>query len=205
LIQNPTQSKIRAMEKKNGLDILPFKSPGEWEKWLVKNHASSKGIWLKIFKKDSGKPSVSYAEALDGALCYGWIDGQKNGHHDAAWLQKFTPRRPKSLWSKINTGHAERLIKDGKMKPAGLQQIDEAKKDGRWKKAYHSQSTATYPGDFLKEVGKNKKAKAFLEKLNRVNRYAIIYRLHSAKKPETREKRMKQFIAMLAKGEKLYP
>ena len=193
------------MEKKKGLEILPFKSPQEWEKWLAKNHDSSQGIWIKYFKKASGTPSITYAQALEGALCYGWIDGQGYKYDGKAWLQKFTPRRRKSGWSKNNTGHAERLIQAGRMKPAGLSQIEAARKDGRWAKAYHPQSIATLPEDFLKEVNKNKKAKAFLATLNRVNVYAIIYRLHSAKKPATREKRFKQFLAMLAKGEKLHP
>lgn len=193
------------MAKKSSLDVLPFKSPADWEKWLSKNHSSSKGVWLKIYKKGSGKPTVTYAGALDGALCYGWIDGQKDRHDDEAWLQRFSPRRPNSVWSKINTGHAERLIKAGRMKPAGLKEVETAKKDGRWKSAYHSQSTATYPADFLKEINKNKKAKAFLETLDRTNRFAIIYRLHNAKKTETREKRLKQFVAMLGRGEVLHP
>ncbi len=193
------------MEKLKGLAILPFKSLREWENWLAQNHSASPGIWLKIFKKDSGAGSVTYAEALEGALCYGWIDGQKDRYDEKVWLQKFTSRGPKSGWSKNNTVHAERLIKAGRMKPAGRRQIKAAKKDGRWAKAYHPPSTATLPEDFLKEVNKNKKAKAFLESLNRVNVYAIIYRLQTAKKPETREKRFKQFLAMLAKGEKLHP
>jgi uncharacterized protein YdeI (YjbR/CyaY-like superfamily) len=193
------------MEKKKDLEILPFKSPQEWEKWLTKNHASSQGIWIKYFKKTSGTASITYAEALDGALCYGWIDGQGDKYDEKAWLQKFTPRRPRSGWSKNNTAHAERLIQAGRMKPAGLSQIEAAQKDGRWAKAYHPQSTATLPEDFLREVNKNKKAKAFLATLNRVNVYAIIYRLHNAKKPGTREKRFKQYLAMLAKGEKLHP
>ncbi|HTC20577.1 MAG TPA: YdeI/OmpD-associated family protein [bacterium] len=193
------------MEKRKGLEILPFKSPQEWEKWLAKNHDSSQGIWIKYFKKASGTPSITYAQALEGALCYGWIDGQGDKYDGKAWVQKFTPRRPQSGWSKNNTAHAERLIKARRMKPAGLSQIEAAKKDGRWAKAYHPQSTATLPEDFLKEVNKNKKARAFLATLNRVNVYAIIYRLHSAKKPATREKRFKQFLAMLAKGEKLHP
>lgn len=193
------------MVSKSPLPILSFKSPEDWEKWLGKNHASSKGVWLKIFKKDSGKPTVTYAEALDGALSYGWIDGQKDSHDGEAWLQKFTPRRPKSNWSKVNTGHVERLMKAGRMKPAGLKEVEAAKKDGRWESAYHSQSAATYPGDFLREVGKNKKAKAFLQTLNGANRYAIIYRLKTAKKPGTRERRMKQFVEMLTQGKTLHP
>lgn len=180
--------------------VLSFKTPKEWEKWLQKNHSRSNGVWLKVFKKDSGTATITYAEALDLALCYGWIDGQKKLHDEKAWLQKFTHRRPKSVWSKTNVGHVERLIKAGRMKPAGLQEVEAAKKDGRWKKAYEPQSMATLPEDFLREVSKNKKANDFLKTLNRANVYAIIYRLGSAKKPETREKRMKQFVDMLAKG-----
>lgn len=187
------------------LKIVSFKSAHEWEKWLAKNHAASQGVWLKIFKKDSQTLSVSYREALEGALCYGWIDGQKAALDDKAWLQKFCPRQSKSAWSKINVGHAERLIKAGRMKPAGLQKIESAKKDGRWSKAYHPQSSAKLPEDFLREVNKNTKAKTFLDSLNRPNVYAIIYRLQTAKKPETRLKRINQFVEMLSKGEKLHP
>jgi len=143
------------------LKIISFKSPQEWEKWLAKNHVASRGIWLKIFKKDSQTRSVSYLEALEGALCYGWIDGQKAAYDDKVWLQKFSPRQEKSVWSKINVGHAERLIKTGRMKPEGLKKIVSAKKDGRWSNAYHPQSSAKLPKDFLQEVSKNKKAKAF--------------------------------------------
>jgi len=187
------------------LPVIYFKSTREWEKWLAQNGAASTGIWMKLFKKGSGQTSITYAEALDSALCYGWIDGLKNKFDEKAWVQKFTPRRPQSGWSKNNTEHAARLIKAGRMKPAGLKEINSAKADGRWEKAYHPQSTAVFPADFLKEVSKNKKAKVFLATLNSVNRYAIIYRLQTAKKPETREKRMTQFVAMLAKGEKLHP
>ena len=186
------------------MKIISFKSAHEWEKWLTKNHAASRGIWLKIFKKDSRIISISYSEALDGALCYGWIDGQKAAFDDKAWLQKFSPRQSKSVWSKINVGHAERLIKKGRMKPAGLKKIESAKQDGRWSKAYHPQSSAKLPEDFLREVSKNTKAKVFLETLNRQNVYAIIYRLQTAKKPETRQKRISQFVDMLSKGEKLH-
>jgi uncharacterized protein YdeI (YjbR/CyaY-like superfamily) len=187
------------------LKIISFKSAHEWEKWLAKNHAASKGVWLKIFKKDSLNRSVSYAEALEEALCYGWIDGQKAAYDDKAWLQKFSPRQVKSAWSKVNVGHAERLIREGRMKPAGLKKIESAKKDGRWSNAYHPQSSAQLPEDFLQEVSKDKKAKAFLDTLNRSNVYAIIYRLQTAKKPETRQKRISQFVEMLSKGEKPHP
>ncbi len=187
------------------LKIVSFKSAQDWERWLDENHDSSQGVWLKIFKKDSQTLSVNYPDALDGALCYGWIDGQKAAFDDKVWLQKFGPRRLKGVWSKINVGHAERLIKAGRMKPAGLKLIESAKKDGRWSKAYHPQSSAKLPEDFLRAVSKSRKAKVFLETLNRSNVYAIIYRLQTAKKPETRQKRIKQFVVMLSKGEKLYP
>ncbi|MCF8446984.1 MAG: YdeI/OmpD-associated family protein, partial [Bacteroidia bacterium] len=155
-------------------------------------------------KKDSGKPTISYSEALDIALCYGWIDGQKKAFDEYAWLQKFCPRRAKSIWSKINTGHVERLIKDGRMRPAGLLAVENAKADGRWEKAYDSPSKMTIPEDFLKELSKNKKAEAFFKNLNKTNLFSIGFRLITAKKPETREKRMKEIIEMLAKGEKFH-
>ncbi|HVM31648.1 MAG TPA: YdeI/OmpD-associated family protein [bacterium] len=187
------------------MKIISFQSAREWEKWLAKNHAASQGVWLKIFKKGSGTPSIHYPEALEGALCYGWIDGQKAAHDEKAWLQRFSPRRAKSAWSKINVGRAKRLIQAGRMKPAGLRQIEAAQKDGRWSRAYHPPSAAKWPEDFLRELGKNPKAKAFLETLNRQNAYAIVYRLQTAKKAETRQKRIKQFVEMLSKGEKLHP
>lgn len=187
------------------LKIVSFKSAHEWEKWLAKNHSASQGVWLKIFKKDSQTKSVNFSEALDGALCYGWIDGQKAAYDDKSWLQKFSPRQVKSVWSKVNVGHAERLIKTGRMKSEGLKKIVSAKKDGRWSNAYHPQSSAKLPQDFLREVSKNTKAKTFLDTLNRSNVYAIIYRLQTAKKLDTRQKRISQFVEMLSKGEKLHP
>lgn len=187
-----------------GLPIISFVSAKKLGSWLAKNHKRPDGIWLRIFKKASGKPTVTYKEAVDEALCYGWIDGQMRSLDDQSYIQKFTPRRPRSLWSKINTGNVERLIKAGKMKPAGLIQVEAAKADGRWANAYHSSSNAVMPKDFLKLVNKNKKAKTFFETLNKSNKYAIFYLLNSAKKPETRERRMKKFLDMLVKGEKLY-
>ncbi|MES1181304.1 MAG: YdeI/OmpD-associated family protein, partial [Flavobacterium sp.] len=175
-----------------------------FETWLLKNHDKSSGIWLKIFKKDSGKKTISYAEALDVALCYGWIDGQKQAFDKLAWLQKFCPRRAKSIWSKINTGHVERLITDGKMKPAGLKVVEKAKADGTWEKAYDSPSKTMIPEDFLRELRKNKKAEASFKGLNKTNLFSIGFRLQTAKKPETREKRMKEIIEMLAKSEKFH-
>ena len=182
-------------------EILPFRSSSEFRKWLTANHRQSGGIWLRIFKKNSGEPTVTYAEALDEALCFGWIDGQKQSHDDSSWLQRFCPRRPKSGWSKLNTQHAERLIHAGRMKAAGQAEIDAAKKDGRWTSAYDSPSNATFPEDFLAALRKNKKAQAFFNSLNKANRYAISYRLQTAKKPETGQKRMKTILAMLARGE----
>jgi uncharacterized protein YdeI (YjbR/CyaY-like superfamily) len=182
-------------------EILSFRSPSEFRKWLSANHRQSDGIWLRIFKKDTGEPTVTYAEALDEALCHGWIDGQKQSHDDLSWRQRFTPRRPKSGWSKINTRHAERLIKAGRMKAAGQAQIDAAKKDGRWTAAYDSPSNASFPEDFLAAVRGNKKTNAFFESLSKTNRYAIAYRLQTAKKPETRQRRMEMILAMLNRGE----
>src|SRR5258708_24300061 len=179
-----------------------FKSSADFRRWLEKNHARSDGIWLRIFKKTSGEKSVTYAQALDQALCYGWIDGQKKPFDQQSWLQRFTPRRPKSAWSKINTEHVARLTKDGVMTAAGLKAVEAAKADGRWLAAYASQRNAGPPEDFLKELGKNKKAKAFFETLNKANVYAIVYRLATAKKPETRAKRMKTILAMMAQGKK---
>jgi uncharacterized protein YdeI (YjbR/CyaY-like superfamily) len=172
--------------------------------WLAKQHDKSAGLWIKIAKKGTSIPSVTCDEALDVALCYGWIDGQKGSFDDQYWLQKFTPRRPKSIWSKINTKKAEKLIASGEMKPAGLKAIELAKQDGRWDKAYEGQKDMVVPKDFQAELNKNSKAKTFFSKLNSVNRYAILFRIHNAKKAETRARRIHQFIEMLEKGEKLY-
>jgi uncharacterized protein YdeI (YjbR/CyaY-like superfamily) len=187
------------------LKTLAFKTPLEFRSWLEKNHADTDGIWLRIFKKDSGEKSITYAEALDQALCYGWIDGQKNAHDDRSWLQKFTPRRARSGWSRLNTSHAERLIEAGQMTRAGLAAIEAAKADGRWQAAYDSPRNAAPPDDFLQALEKNKKAKTFFKTLNRANIYAIVYRLQTAKKPETRERRMKKILEMLERGEKFHP
>ena len=191
--------------KSTDLPILPFASKKKWSDWLAKGHDKSAGVWLKLAKKDSDIPSVTYEEALDIALCYGWIDGQKKGFDDKYWLQKFTPRGPRSIWSKINTEKVERLIARGKMKPAGLKAIELAKQDGRWDAAYASQKNVTVPEDFQAELDKNKKALAFFATLNSVNRYAILFRIHNAKKPETRAKRIQQFVEMLERSEKIYP
>ncbi len=190
------------MTKQNTIPTIEFKTAETFETWLVEHHDNSTGLWLKIFKKDSGEKTISYAEALDVALCYGWIDGQKQAFDEKAWLQKFCPRREKSIWSKINIGHVERLINEGRMRPAGLKAVEKAKADGRWEKAYDSPSKMTIPEDFLKELSKNKKAEAFFMGLNKTNLFFIGFRLQTAKKQETREKRMKEIIEMLANGEK---
>lgn len=187
--------------KDRGAEILSFRSSSEFRTWLAANHRQSAGIWLRIFKKDSGESSVTYAEALEEALCFGWIDGQKQRHDEVSWRQRFTARRPKSGWSKINTQHAKRLIAAGRMTAAGRAQINAAKKDGRWTAAYDSPSNATFPEDFLAALRRNRKAQAFFESLNKANRYAIAYRLQTAKKPETKQRRMKMILAMLDRGE----
>jgi len=187
------------------LKTLSFRSSQELRSWLELNHAGSEGIWLRIFKKSSDQKSITYAEALDQALCYGWIDAQKQPCDQNCWLQKFTPRRPKSGWSRINTQHVERLIKAGQMTRAGLQAVEAAKADGRWQAAYDSPRNAAPPEDFLKALSKDQKAKEFFETLNKANIYSIVYRLQTAKKPETREKRMRLILAMLKRGEKFHP
>ena len=191
--------------KSTGLQILPFASKKKWAAWLAKQHDRSAGVWLKLAKKGSDIPSVTYDEAVEVALCYGWIDGQGKGLNDEYWLQKYTPRGSKSIWSKINKEKAEKLIASGEMKPAGLKAIELAKQDGRWEKAYEGQRTMPVPDDFQAELDKSPKAKSFFATLNSVNRYAILFRIHNAKKAETRTRRIRQFVEMLERGEKLYP
>lgn len=186
------------------LSVLPFANKKKWSDWLAKQHNKSMGIWLKLAKKDSGIATVTYGEAVESALCYGWIDGQKKGFDEKYWLQKFTPRGSKSIWSKINTEKAERLIKSGEMKPPGLKAIEAAKKDGRWAQAYESQKTISVPVDFQSALDKNKKAKAFFETLKSAERYSFLFRIQTAKKAETRSKLIKKFVEMLSRHEKLH-
>lgn len=190
--------------EKNGIPIIIFNTQKEFEKWLSKNHNVSNGIWIKFFKKDTGLATFTYSMALDEALCYGWIDGQANKFDEKSYLQKFTPRRKRSMWSQRNTEHIARLILEGKMKPSGLAEVERAKSDGRWDKAYAPPSETVPPKDFLKELSKNKIAKDFWEKLNKTNKYAMIWQIEGAKKEETRIRRIKKFVEMLAKNEKLY-
>jgi uncharacterized protein YdeI (YjbR/CyaY-like superfamily) len=189
---------------KTDLPILPFERQKDWAVWLEKNHSTSSGVWIKLARKASGILSVTYDEALEAALCYGWIDGQRKSHDETSFLQKFTPRGPRSIWSKINTEKAQRLIESGKMKPAGLKAVESARQDGRWDAAYSSQSKAIVPDDLQSELDRNAKAKAFFATLDSRNRYAILHRIHTAKKAETRAKRIEQFVRMLEKKEKIH-
>lgn len=193
------------MRKTDTLPIISFDTQHHWDVWLEENHAAARGIWLKIAKKDTGARSVSYAQALESALCYGWIDGQKAGFDEQYWLQKFTPRGPRSIWSKVNCEKAMALIAEGKIQPAGLQQVELAQADGRWDSAYASQSTISIPDDLQTELDNDAEARAFFSTLDSANRYAILWRIHTAKKPQTRAARIRKFVDMLAKHEKLHP
>ena len=189
---------------KKDLSIVSFESQKECEEWLEQNHALSNGIWLRLFKKNSGIPSINHALALEEALCYGWIDGQAKGYDADSHLQKFTPRRARSIWSKRNIENFERLVQDGRMKPSGMKAAEAAKADGRWDRAYDPPGSMTVPQDFLLELSKDAESLAFFEKLNKANKYAIVWRLQTARRPETREKRMTAILQMLARGEKFH-
>lgn len=193
-----------SVESYKGLPVLYFASQADWEGWLEEHQAGAPGVWLKISKKGSGFDSVSYAEALDLAICYGWIDSQKAALDDDFWLQRFTPRGPRSKWSQRNCAIAEEMIDHGRMKDAGLREVELAKQDGRWEAAYASQSEITVPEDFQAALDRNPVAREFFDTLNSVNRYAILYRLQDAKKPETRLRRMEKFIAMLNEHQTIY-
>lgn len=182
------------------LPVKAFATPKAFRAWLEKNHQKSDGIWVRFFKKASKKKSVSYKEALDEALCYGWIDSTANPFDEESYIQRFTPRRARSVWSKRNRDHVERLIKEQRMTAAGLKEIARAKADGRWDGAYDSPKDMKVPDDFLALLAKNRKASATFKTLNKANLYAIGYRLQSAKKPETRERRMHAILAMLEEG-----
>jgi uncharacterized protein YdeI (YjbR/CyaY-like superfamily) len=184
--------------------ILLFHRPQDWQRWLAANHTTSSGVWLRLSKKGSALQSVSYAEALEAALCYGWIDAQKKPESEQAWLQRFTPRRARSIWSKVNRQKAAALIEAGRMQPAGLLQVERARQDGRWDAAYDSPATAEVPDDFAAALDRNARAKAFFHTLDRANRYAVLWRIQTAKKAETRARRILQFIEMLERHEKLH-
>jgi uncharacterized protein YdeI (YjbR/CyaY-like superfamily) len=187
-------------------DIVTFASAEAFEAWLDENHAASPGIWLRLRKKE-GAPAgaLDYARALDVALCFGWIDGQKAAYDDRWWLQRFTPRRPGSRWSRINRDKATALTDQGRMRPPGQAEIDRARADGRWEAAYDGSRTATVPDDLAAALAEVPAAAAFFETLDRRNRYAVLYRVQEAKKPETRARRIEKYVAMLARGEKPHP
>jgi uncharacterized protein YdeI (YjbR/CyaY-like superfamily) len=183
---------------------LSFKTAEDWERWLEAEHASSDGVWLRFAKKGSGHTSVTYAPALQVALCFGWIDGQAKSEGDTHYVQRFTPRRARSMWSKRNCGYAEKLIESGRMRPAGLAEVERAKADGRWAAAYDAPSTATVPDDLQTALDARPGASAFFAGLDSQNRYAILHRVQTAMKPETRARRIEKFATMCAAGEKVY-
>lgn len=186
------------------LPILPFETAEAWETWLSENWDTAPGVWLQFRKVGSGMPTVTYVEAVEAALCHGWIDGQAKGFDATSHLQRFTRRRARSIWSKINVGRAERLIAEGRMREGGLREVERAKADGRWEAAYEPPSTITVPDDLTHALSVNPEAKAFFETLTGSNRYAILHRLHLAKRPETRERRLRQFVEMLERCEKIH-
>lgn len=185
------------------LPVVLFETPDEWGRW-IESGTNSSGVWIKFAKKNSGVTSINYDQALRVALCYGWIDSSLSKFDDSFYLQKFSPRRPKSIWSKRNCELAEQLIADGEMQPAGLEQINLAQADGRWEAAYDKPSDMVVPEDFLAALAKNKQAEAFFQTLNKANRYAVAFRLHNAKRPETRAANIQKFITMFADGKKLH-
>jgi len=187
------------------LPLLSFPSAAAWENWLAGHHADSPGVWLRIARKGAPEPTVSYPDALTVALCYGWIDGQKGRLDGEFWRQRFTPRKPGSKWSKINVEKAAALIEAGLMKPAGLREVEAAKADGRWDRAYASQATAEVPDDLAAALAADERASAFFASLDRANRYAILYRIGDAKRPETRARRIATYVAMLSEHRKIHP
>jgi uncharacterized protein YdeI (YjbR/CyaY-like superfamily) len=190
---------------KRDLPVIAFKSQPAWEAWLASQPTSSEGVWLKLAKKSSGIASVAKPEAIDTALCHGWIDGQLDSFDENYWLIRFTPRRSTSKWSEKNRTRALELVALQRMQPAGLKQIERARKDGRWDAAYAPQSTAQLPDDLRAALAKNQQARSFFDALDSTNRYAILYRLHDAKKPETRTTRIEKYVAMLSDGETIHP
>ena len=188
-----------------GLPVLAFASASDWEQWLSKQPRSSKGIWLKLAKKGSGIESLSRQEAIDGALCYGWIDGQLQKFDEQYWLVRFTPRSAKSKWSSINQTRVQALIDTGRMNDAGLEEVKRAKADGRWEAAYPPQSKAEVPSDLQLALDGNPKAKRLFSKLDSANRYAILYRIHNSPKPEMRANKIEKYVQMLARGETIHP
>jgi len=193
------------VKAKRDLPVIAFKSQLAWDAWLASQPARSKGLWLKLAKKASGIASVSKQEAVDTALCHGWIDGQLDSFDDRYWLIRFTPRQSTSKWSEKNRARALQLVELKRMRAAGLSEIERAKKDGRWNAAYAPQSTAQVPDDLCAALAKNKEAKSFFETLDSTNRYAILHRIHDAKKPGTRMARIEKYVTMLTEGQTIHP
>jgi uncharacterized protein YdeI (YjbR/CyaY-like superfamily) len=187
------------------VDVRTFGSAADWSAWLDAEHATSRGCWLKISRKGSMHPTVSYAEALEVALCFGWIDGQKRPLDEDHWLQRFTPRRPGSRWSKINAAKADALEAAGRMRPAGQREVDAARADGRWDGAYEGQRASTVPDDLRQALDANPAAAAFFGSISSVNRYAIVYRIGTVKRPETRARKIAQYVQMLAERKTIHP
>jgi uncharacterized protein YdeI (YjbR/CyaY-like superfamily) len=189
----------------DGLPVMSFAAPAAWEEWLAAQHGASTGIWMKLAKKGGGAETVTYAQAIEVALCFGWIDGRKGALDEVHWLQRFTPRGTRSKWSRINRDKAQELIDAGRMHPAGLRQVELAKADGRWEAAYEGQRTITVPPDLEQALAENEVARAFFGTLSSANRYAILYRVGDAKRPETRARRIATYVAMLAERKTIHP
>lgn len=204
-MKSTKRSMKKAAARGTELPTLSFATPRAFSDWLADHHSSSRGIWLRLAKKASGTASITYGEAIDVALAWGWIDGQKRRGDEASWLQKFTPRGVRSVWSKINREKALALIDAGAMQPAGLAEVERAKRDGRWEAAYDPPSRATVPDDLEVALANDARAAAFFATLDARNRYAVLWRVQTAKKAETRQKRIAELVAMLARGEKVHP
>jgi uncharacterized protein YdeI (YjbR/CyaY-like superfamily) len=203
-LRKSRSSKTSEMKSDREPDIVAFSSAEKWSVWLSRHQGRQGGVWLRLFRKNSGRKTVSHAEALDEALCHGWIDGQGKSHDEISWILKFTPRRPRSVWSKRNRENVERLIGQKRMKAAGLKEVSAAKSDGRWDAAYDPAASMKVPPDFLRELKKDKDAYTFYKTLNRANTYAIAWRLQTARKPETRAKRLNVLLEMMKKRRKLH-
>lgn len=196
---------LARMEQHKGLAVLPFATKAAWARWLRSNHAKADGLWIELAKKGAGVASLTYEEAREVAIAYGWIDGLKNGKDESFFRIRFTPRRARSKWSQINREIAKELITAGKMKPPGMAQVEAAKADGRWAAAYGSATNIELHPDFERALARSPKAKAFFATISGTNRYAFLYRVHDAKREETRQRRIEQFVAMLERGEVLHP
>ncbi len=196
---------MAAMELHKDLPVLPFADATAWERWLGENHSEAPGLWLKLAKRASGIASVTYAEAVEVALCFGWIDSQKAGWDELWFLQRFTPRRPRSRWSRTNRDKAQELESEGRLRPAGAREVELARADGRWDAAYAGQASAEVPADLRRELERDAHARELFESLESHNRYSIIYRIEEARRPETRARRVERFMEMLRAGEKPHP